>query len=107
MTKLRVLGLLVLAPTRGQKAKSVGSFGLLRMACIVLALCLVSAVAAPAQTFNTPASVSPAEKSARGCRASPQTLKVPSQRHWERATPATGFIPARKAFAEKIPGRRW
>jgi uncharacterized repeat protein (TIGR03803 family) len=52
MSKLRTPGRLVFVFARGQYAKKVMGSGLLRMGCIILAFCFVTALGAAAQTFN-------------------------------------------------------
>jgi uncharacterized repeat protein (TIGR03803 family) len=53
MTRLRALRQPVFASTRGETAKSVASFGLLQLACVVLALCAAMTSSSVAQTFTT------------------------------------------------------
>jgi|HubBroStandDraft_2_1064218.scaffolds.fasta_scaffold32066_2 uncharacterized repeat protein (TIGR03803 family) len=52
MSKLQTPGPVVFAFTRGQNAKKVMGSGLLRMGCIILAFCAVTALGSAAQTFT-------------------------------------------------------
>jgi len=53
MTNLRAVALLILAPTKGRKQYRVERLGFLGITCLVVAFCIATAIASPAQTFTT------------------------------------------------------